>query len=248
VNKLFPKEFPVNFKAAIGGLAYATPSRPIYQLLASNGVLQGALNTTVEDSHSKEKITEWICLAYLWGDETLDAPLMAHIIAAGPVELQTATEFFWRVHGEKLSDAQVERVLNFWKKCLTWSKAQPSAPVQLLSRLSRLAPYLKTLDAQAKELLLAVVPYVHTDYSTNQMVEELVRLVDSNPHATAEVLERMLDANAPNYDMDDKLKGLIQKLADLGLRAEAIHCVEKLRKTLPGMVEFYKKLVAGDTQ
>jgi hypothetical protein len=53
----------------------------------------------------------------------------------------------------------------------------------------------------------------------------------------------MLDANAPNYDLDDKLKGLIEKLADLGLRAEAIRCTEKLRKSLPGMVDLYRRLV-----
>jgi hypothetical protein len=246
VNKLFPKEFPANFKAAIGGLAYARPSRQIYQLLASNGVIEGTLRSEVEDSQSKEKMTEWVCLAYLWGDETLDTPLMAHIFAGGPDGLQTAAEFFWRVHGEKLTDDQVERVLSFWARCLTWSGAQASAPSQLLSRLSRLAPYLKTLDARAKELLLAVAPYVHTDYSTDQMVEELERFVDTNPQATAEVLERMLDAHAPNYDSDDKLKGLIEKLADLGLRAEAIRCVEKLRKSLPGMIDLYKQLVAAN--
>jgi hypothetical protein len=229
----------------LSGLAYATPTRPIYQLLFANGVFENAFKTKVEDSHTKERITEWICLAYLWGDENLDSPLMAHLFAAGPDELQTAAEFFWRVHGEKLTNDQVERVLAFWTKCLAWNKTQKDVPVLLLSRLSRLAPYLNTLDARAKELLLAVVPYVHRDYSTHDMIEELARLVDSNPPATAEVLERMLDANAPNYDMDDKLKGLIQKLAALGLRAEAIRCVEKLRKSLPGMIDLYKQLAAG---
>jgi hypothetical protein len=245
VKRLFPSEFPVNFKVALGGLAYATPTRPIYQLLSANGVFENAFKTKLEDSHSKERITEWICLAYLWGDENLDSPLMTHLFARGVEELQTAAEFFWRVHGEKLTHDQVERVLAFWTKCLAWAKTQKDMPVLLLSRLSRLAPYLNTLDARAKELLLAVVPYVHRDFSTDGMIEELVRLVDSNPAATAEVLERMLDANVPNYDLDDKLKGLIQKLAALGLRAEAIRCVEKLRKSLPGMPDLYKQLVAG---
>jgi hypothetical protein len=246
VKRLFPSEFPVNFKVALGGLAYATPSRPIYQLLSANGVFENAFKTKLEDSQSKERITEWICLGYLWGDENLDSPLMTHLFAAGVEELQTAAEFFWRVHGEKLTDDQVERVLAFWNRCLAWSKTQKDVPALLLSRLSRLAPYLNTLDARAKELLLAVVPYVHRDYSTHEMIKELVRLVDSNPPATAEVLERMLDANAPNYDMDDKLKGLIEKLAATGLRAEAIRCVEKLRKSLPDMSRaLYEQLLAG---
>jgi hypothetical protein len=180
-------------------------------------------------------------LAYLWGDEDLASPLMGHIFAAGLEELKTAAEFFWRVHGEKLTDDEVDRVLAFWTKCLTWTTDQKAVPVTLLSSLSRLAPYLNSLDARAKELLLAVVPYVHTEYYlTDRMIEELVRLVDSNPSATAEVLERMLDPNARNYDMDDKLKGLIQTLAALGLRAEAIRCAEKLQ-----MINLYKQLVAG---
>jgi hypothetical protein len=40
VKRLFPSEFPVNFKVALGGLAYATPTRPIYQLLSANGVFE----------------------------------------------------------------------------------------------------------------------------------------------------------------------------------------------------------------
>jgi hypothetical protein len=247
VKGIFPIDFPENFKVAIGGLAYATPTRPIYQLLASNGVFENALHSKVEDSHSQERVTEWIGLAYLWGDESLDSPLMMQIFAAGAERLQTLADLFWRVHGEKLTEDQVERVFAFWARSLVWSKTQTVHPAQLLSRLSRLAPYLHTLDARAKELLLAVVPYVHTDYSQQQMVEELSRLADSNPAAAAEILERMLDANAPSYDIDDELKGLIEKLASAGLRAEAMRCIEKLRKTLPGMIDLYKRLFAENS-
>jgi hypothetical protein len=103
VKRLFPSEFPVNFKVALGGLAYATPTRPIYQLLSATGVFENAFKTKLENSQSKERITEWICLAYLWGDENLDSPLMTHLFAAGVEELQTAAEFFWSVHGKKLT-------------------------------------------------------------------------------------------------------------------------------------------------
>jgi hypothetical protein len=244
VKRLFPTEYSVNFKAALGGLAYATPTKVIYNLLATNGILDAGLKTKLGDRLSRERITEWICLAYLWGDEALDTPLMAHTFAGGIDDLQNAAEFFWRVHGEKLTPEQVERVLAFWEKCLVWTKAQPEASANLHSRLSRLAPYLTTLDERAKGLLLGVVPYVHTDYSTDQMIEELARLADTNPAATMELLERMFEANTPNYDMDDKLKELLHKLAGMGYRAAVLRCIEKLRETLPGMIEFYKQIVA----
>lgn len=69
-------------------------------------------------------------------------------------------------------------------------------------------------------------------------------MVESDPPATAEILERMIEASAPNYDMDGHLKKLLEKLFALGLRIETIRIVEKLRKSLPGMVAFYKQLVS----
>jgi hypothetical protein len=55
----------------------------------------------------------------------------------------------------------------------------------------------------------------------------------------------MLEASAPTFDLDDKLKKLIQKLWDAGLKTEAIHCADKLRMSLPGMIDFYRSLVAA---
>jgi hypothetical protein len=244
VKRLFPVEYPANFKAALGGLAYATPTRPIYHLLATNRILEAGFRTKLEDRHSREKIVQWICLAYLWGDESLTSPLMNQIFAGSIDDLQEAAEFFWRVHGEKLTPDHVERVLAFWEKALEWAKGQDKVPETLLAPLARLAPFLTTLDERAKALLLAVVPYVHSDYATNDMVEELDRLADTDPAATAEVLERMFEASTPNFDMDDNIKKLLRKLYDKGYHAEVLRCVERLRKTLLGMLEFYKTLGA----
>jgi hypothetical protein len=55
------------------------------------------------------------------------------------------------------------------------------------------------------------------------------------------------EIGTPDFDLDDKLKELIKKLASLGYRGDAIRFVEKLRRTLPGMLEFYKNLVSTNT-
>jgi hypothetical protein len=44
------------------------------------------------------------------------------------------------------------------------------------------------------------------------------------------------------YDLDDKLKSLIENLAELGQRDAANRCADRVRKTLPGMLGLYKKL------
>ena len=74
------------------------------------------------------------------------------------------------------------------------------------------------------------------------MVEELDRLANSNSAAATEIMERMFEANTPNFDMDDSIKKLLRKLYDKGHRAEVLRCIERLLKTLPGMLEFYKTL------
>ena len=112
--------------------------------------------------------------------------------------------------------------------------------------MGRLSEYLTPLDARAKDLLLAIVPYVHTTYGTDHMVEELDRLLETDPAGTAAILIRMLEANAPNYDMDNKLRGLIEKLVRLGFREEAIRSTDLLRKSLPGMIDFYQDIVRGN--
>jgi len=240
---LFPAAaYPNNFKVAIGGLAYGTPTRRLYRLLASKDVFADALAVKLEDRHGRERIVEWISLAYLWDDEELESPVVQKVFSGGADDLETMANFFWSARGDKLTDKQKAKIFAFWDRCLVWSRSQPKMPQQLLARLGRLADYIETLDQQAKERLLGTVPYVHNDYATDAMVEELARLVNTNPPATAEILERMLDASAPTYDLDDKLKSLIEKLAERGQRDAAIRCADRVRKTLPGMLGLYKKL------
>ena len=246
VVQMFPaREYPNNFKVAIGGLAYAGPNRPIYQLLASHKVFAEALATKLEDKNSRERVIEWVGLAYLWGDEQLDSPIVQTIFAAGVEDVEALADLFWQVRRDELTDVQVERVLAFWERCLSWVKKRGTISEHFMARLSRLSPYIKKLDDRTKPLLAAVVPYVHTDYASDKMVEELARLVDTDPAGAASLLEKMLESSAPNFDLDDKLKTLIEKLASLGLRAEAIRCTERVRRTLPGMLDLYKKLVAS---
>lgn len=242
VQKLFPVEYPANFKSAIGGLAYGSPNQPIYQLLASNKILDAALKMKLEDRHSRQRIVEWICLAYLWGDEALMSPLMEQIVTGGAEDIQDGADFFWQVRREKMKPEQVERVLAFWEAALAWATAQPTVNETLLARLSRLAPYLSALDDRAKSLLLGVIGYVHADYSTDRMIEELARLAHSNPAGTIELLDRMFEANTPNFDLDNKLRGLLKKLYGMGFQGEVLRIIEKLRKTLPDMLSFYKEL------
>lgn len=242
IHDLFPLDYVSNFKAAVGGLPYATPTRKIYQILATNGVVEHALKIQLENSHSRERLIEWVCLAYLWGDEALDSDRVSLIFRAQAADVKDAIDFFWQVRGDALTPVQVERVLAFWERALNWADENPEVPEVVLSHASRLAPYLSTLDERGTSLLRRVMPYVHSDYSTDQMIEELVRLAGSNSAIAVELLELMFQGHTPNFDFDDKLKALLEMLHAAGHRKEVLQIVERLRKTLPDMLNFYVRL------
>lgn len=242
IRGLFPLDYVSNFKAAVGGLPYATPTRKIYQLLASNGVIEHALQLQLENSHSRERLIEWICLAYLWGDEELESDGVSRIFKGDATDVKDAIDFFWQVRGDALTSVQVERVLAFWERTISWADKQPEVPEVVLSHASRLASYLSALDERGASLLRRVMPYVHSDYSTDQMIEELARLAESNSAVAVVLLELMFQSHTPNFDLDDKLKTLLEMLHAAGHRQEVLRIVERLRKTLPDMLSFYVKL------
>jgi hypothetical protein len=224
VERLFPTEYPQNFKCALGGLAFATPTEPIYKLLAENNVFARALADTDDDSRSREKMVEWVCLAYLWGGEALNSDVFKFLFndRGNADDLRTGSVFFWQVRGDKLEVPQVERIMQFWAACIEWARKQKATPTSLLSSLSHLSSYFETLTDRNKKLLLAVAPYVHSDYNTDSLIEQLARFVDTNPAGVVEVIGALLEGGTPDFDLDDKLKNIIKKLAAAGYRADAL--------------------------
>jgi hypothetical protein len=55
----------------------------------------------------------------------------------------------------------------------------------------------------------------------------------------------MFAERTPVFDPDDKLKGILKKLYLQGHQTEVLRIIEKLRKTLPEMLTFYKELRDG---
>lgn len=171
---------------------------------------------------------------------------MRQVFAGGATDIQSSIDFFSQFRRDQLNPEQIERVLKFWEKTLLWTQNQTSSSDVLLSRLNRLVVYLSKLDDRAMLILRPVVAHVHSDYSTDYMIEELARLSDSNPAGTIELLETMFaERTPPFFNLEDKLKGLLKKLYSQGHQTKVLRIIERLRKTLPGMLTFYKELRDG---
>jgi hypothetical protein len=242
VHKIFPSNHRDNFFAALEGLAYSPTSKPIYDLLAAEGIVEAALASDIKGRHAHDKLIERIALSYVWGDERIDGPRLQMLFESHAVEdLGSIAEFFAVVSRQGLSREQVERVLAYWATCMDFASHLIERPAGLLSKLSRLACYITSIGPREKTLLLGVAPFANHSYNADQLIEEFVRLVDVDPATINQALTLLLDARLPTFDYEDRLKTLLLKFADKGMAAEAsLHANALL--SLPGMTELYAEL------
>lgn len=245
IDKIFPKDFPENFACALDGLAYASASRSIYRLLLEHGVLDRALPLNRSRKQAHERIIKRIALAYLWGDETLNSPRLSYLFEPERTEdLQDAIGFFSNARRQELTKEQIERIICFWEKCVTWAETLTEPPKLLLSRLSQLICYVSILADREIKLLLAVAPYIDVEYHADTFIEELDRLMEQDPATVSLVLGKVLETYQPDFDYEDRLKNLLKKLAQSGQLDDALHYLDRVRR-LPGIDQLFKQLTEG---
>ena len=98
-------------------------------------------------------------------------------------------------------------------------------------------------DGRNLELLMAVAPHMLVQHDIHDLLQELIRLVDTSPGSVAEVLRTVVDARGPIYDYEDRLITLVRRLNELGQREAALYSCNKLI-ALPGMAELFRELKA----
>ena len=245
---IFPPNILSNFSCALEGLAYAPANISTYKILLHAGVIDTALLQDSKGRHAREKLIERIALAYLWGLEELTGPRFDYFFRAQKLEdLERLASFFWSVSNQNLSAEEVDRILNFWGRCMDLSGNIDILPADFLSQLSRLSCYIKSIDERTMTWLLAVAHYVGIGFNGTEFIEELGRLVESSPAQVSEVLGKVLEKYAPNYDYEDKLKKLLIQLSKRGQLQKAILFTNQLRH-LPGMVALYNQLSQEGTE
>lgn len=244
VQRIFPAAFPRNSACAIDGLAYTPFAREIYRTLVRDGVIDCALRYNLKGRIAKEKLLERIAVAYLWNADQLNSDRFAYLFRPDGVDdLVTITHVFWSVRRGDVPNEQRERILEFWERCVRWSREGAIKPEKLLSTLPTLASFLKSADGKERELLEAVAPHVHVGYNAHEFLEDLSRLVDVSPDGVNAVLDKVIAARVPDYDYEDRLKSLLERLVEKGKREDVIRHAERLRN-LSGVQELYERLRA----
>lgn len=242
IDEIFPVRYEANNICALDGLAYAAFTKQVYELLASRDILERALGLELKGRSARGKLLERIGAAYLWGLEVLEGPRFRRLFDTAKVaDLHALTHFFWVVRNNGLAAEQHERILAFWERSLEWAKRQEPLPTRLMSAFGLLATHMTDIGRREQHLLESVAPHVHIGHETYEFVAELLRLAPKDPATVAKVLKSMIIAHPPEYDYQDRLRSLLQFLAEHGQREEVILIIDKLRH-LPGIQALFKSL------
>ena len=102
--------------------------------------------------------------------------------------------------------------------------------------------YLKTIGPDEKTWLSSVAPFVSLNHNTHRFIQNLQSLADRNPREVCEVLDKVFQANFPNYDYENRIEALLEKLWSCGLRSEVTLLIEKLRPSLPSVAQLFSRL------
>ncbi|MCE2494886.1 MAG: hypothetical protein J4F40_20255, partial [Alphaproteobacteria bacterium] len=242
IRRIFPCDQPTNLRCAVGGLAYASVNLPIYRMLKESGVVDRALSIDNQDQYGREKLMERMMLGYLWGEERLESSRFSYLFGAARSEdFQGIHGFFRSIRGEELKPEQVERIVAYWRYCVTWTNQQADRPTWLLSGLSVLTSFLTTAEGH-RDLLLAVAPHVRMHHEASEFIRELNRLVGESPDEVCDTLESFIETHEPFYDYEGRMRALIARLAKLEHREDAIRFCEKLR-SMAGMETLFNELM-----
>ena len=218
--KVFDVKEPAKFRAAIVGFSYLHHfQKDIYLLLRENGVLTHALHQQFKESHVREKILQFIGIAYLHEDEKLEDPasLFRQVVdGLREDDLVELTGFFWAQRADLANQKPlVVRILEYWSYCHGLLRDRESQYGRVLSKLCLLAEYLPELTEKSLPLLLQASPYVDVDYNGTFLLQELHRLIPTNPELGGQVVMQMFTKYRPTYE-DKDVVTLVEVLYQVG--------------------------------
>ena len=133
-----------------------------------------------------------LALAYL-RRRSLDSSHFSYIFDAPHLnDLETICRYFWSVSNQPLSAEQKGKIIALWAECLARTQHVVPSPIKVLASLSLLSCFMESIGEREERLLIAVAPYVEEHFHAHEFLEELNRLVDTNPVGTSRVFGKML--------------------------------------------------------
>lgn len=227
INKIFPKNNDIHWKAAITGYLFysSVVYKDLYFLLKRNEHYAKGIRTEFSDYHIAERLVQHICIGYLEGWEKLEdkESLIYLLIRNKDIKQLLAIVSFFEIAKEKLSDKIKTKIKPLWKELFEIAKKNKENHEyqKLASDLSKWLSLIDEIDEETFEWLLFSAKYVDKGFNAPFFIECLLKHVSKTPAKIAKIYLEMLNADIfPVYE-EEHIKEIVRTLYKKGEKKNA---------------------------
>jgi len=219
INKIFPKDDAIHWKAAFTGYLYpSVVYKDLYFLLRKNKHYITAIKTEFNDIHITERLIGHICIGYLEDWEKLEdkESLISQLIENKDInQLSAIVSFFWQLR-DRLTDKIKIKVRSLWKALfeVIIQNEDNLKYQELISDLSRWISLIDEIDDEVFKWLKLSAKYVGKNFNTSFFIEYLLKHLPKTPEKVGQIYLEMLNANIyPDYRKEN-IQEIVRLLYD----------------------------------
>ena len=221
MDNIFPIEQDTLWQASfMSHMASATMVyQKDYEYFRDNGHFAKALQFDWQDNHVREKILQFIVIAYM---SDFDKETVFHIIQEKNLENNLEIiRFIWHLYRDKPDDKRAF-IYKLWDTIYNLYKNDENDDMQqIFSTLSKWFVFVEKIDDTNIEWLKRSGQWTEINYNSYFLIEQLLRLVEQNAKYVGNIYLEMLHHNIyPTYK-EENIIAIVEKLFKLGEVAQA---------------------------
>lgn len=200
-NKIFPIENDNLWESSISGyfLYSSTVYTDIYEQFKQHGHIAKALKYKFKSDNTKRKVIQHICIMF---NSSKDNETIFEIIESKDREaILEVIRFLWQVDRKNIKKEDSSKIFTLWQKIYEIFKEDTSRNAQaIFSTLSKWFVFINTINEKMLPYLKLTAKYTEKNHNSYFIVQELERLVGSNPKYVGEIYIEMINNSIfPTY-------------------------------------------------
>lgn len=204
-DKVFDQDNQTKWLLAMQSFAHVNASyEPLYLRLKLGGDFARALAEQALEKEARNRIIQYIALAYIYGKERLneDGSLIELLLTRrDEEELSQLIWFFWSLRDSKDVPVQAAALV-LWPRLLAIIDPNAESGQRLLAQLSDWAEFIIVVDPQNAALLSAVAPFAAEGSHAWGLLRAIARISRQQPEQAYELWQTMLNHYQPDYPED----------------------------------------------
>ena len=216
MDKIFPIDNELLWQASF--MSYMASATMVYQkdyeYLRDNGHFAKALQFDWEDDHVREKVLQFIVIAYM---NDFDHETVFQIIQEKDLENNLEIiRFIWHLYRDK-PDEKRAFIYKLWDTIYDLYKDDDNDDMQqIFSTLSKWFVFVEKIDDINIEWLKRSAQWTEINYNSYFLIEQLLRLVENNAKYVGRIYLEMIHHDVyPTYKEEDII-AIVEKLFEFG--------------------------------